>query len=117
MKGIVFLIGIALVVIIGLGAMSVLNELTTEPVTTGAQMRQIEPPNTILSMEQAKKIAEESECMDEGMLTGDYLYNESTKTWWFETDIIKEGCAPACVVDETTGTAEINWRCTGAMPQ
>ena len=116
MKGIVTLIGIALVVVIGLGVVAVFNDLTAEPITTGIQARQIEPKNTILSMEQAKKIAEASDCMDEGMLTGDYFYNENSKTWWFEMDILKHGCAPACVVSETTGNAEINWRCTGALP-
>lgn len=66
-----------------------------------------------LSMEDAKVIAEDSVCMDEGDLTGEYFYNDSSKTWWFDMDTEKPGCMPACVVDEETEDAEINWRCTG----
>ncbi|MGM5484367.1 MAG: eight-cysteine-cluster domain-containing protein [Nanobdellota archaeon] len=39
-------------------------------------------------------------------------YNENSKTWWFDTDLEKEGCDPACVVHNES-KAEINWRCTG----
>jgi len=62
-----------------------------------------------LQMEDALEIA----LTCEGELTGDYMYNEITKTWWFDTSIEKPGCAPACVVDEQTRTVAINWRCTG----
>lgn len=68
-----------------------------------------------LSMEAAKAIAENSSCTEEGNLTGEYYYNEITKTWWFDTDIQKSGCNPTCVVKEETETAEINWMCTGAL--
>ena len=69
-----------------------------------------------ITLDEAKAIALNSSCMDEGNLTDDApTYNNVTHTWWFETDIVKEGCMPACVVDETTKTAEINWRCTGLI--
>ena len=29
----------------------------------------------------------------------------------------KQGCAPACVVNVVTKKAEINWRCTGLLPE
>ncbi len=75
------------------------------------------PAEEGLTLEEARAIALDSPCMDEGGLTGTHVYNENTATWWFDMDIEREGCAPACVVDEETGTAEINWRCTGLIPE
>ena len=71
--------------------------------------------NITLTMEEALSIAESSPCMDEGGLTGDYFYNPGTRTWWFDMDTDMPGCAPACVVDEISGSAEINYRCTGLL--
>lgn len=68
-----------------------------------------------MSLSEAKEIALGSECVEEGSLTGEYFCNESTGTWWLDLDIQKEGCAPACVIDVSTGKAEINWRCTGVI--
>jgi hypothetical protein len=68
-----------------------------------------------LTFEEARAIALNSSCMDEGNLTGNYIYNNYTRTWWFDMDIEMPGCMPACVVDEETRTAEINWRCTGLI--
>lgn len=31
-------------------------------------------------------------------------------------ELEKDGCNPACVVGEENKTAEVNWRCTGALP-
>jgi len=69
-----------------------------------------------LTYEEALLIAQESACTKEGNLTNASFYNENTKTWWIGLDAEKPGCAPACVVSEDTRTAEINWRCTGAIP-
>jgi hypothetical protein len=69
-----------------------------------------------LTYEEAEKIALESSCMEEGNLKETYVHNINTNTWWFDIDSEKEGCNPACVVNEITKTAEINWRCTGALP-
>ena len=48
------------------------------------------------------------------------MHNEFTKTWWIDLDMKPEFenklCNPACVISEDTKTAEINWRCTGALP-
>ena len=63
----------------------------------------------------ARDIAQESECMENGTLTGSYMCNEYTGTWWLDLDTVKEGCSPACVVNVETEEAEINWRCTGLM--
>ncbi|MDD1660575.1 MAG: hypothetical protein LUQ62_05150 [Methanomicrobiales archaeon] len=75
-----------------------------------------EPGNgTKMTADQALARAKESECMGVGTLTGTPLYNEFTRTWWIDLTPSepKAGCAPACVVNEMTGTAEVNWRCTG----
>jgi hypothetical protein len=69
-----------------------------------------------MTLEQARAIAEGSSCVAEGPLTGDAFYNANTGTWWLDLDIEKEGCNPACVVKVVDQSAEINWRCTGALP-
>lgn len=70
-----------------------------------------------MSLEEAIAIASESDCVAEGALTDTTMYNEITKTWWIDLDLEKEGCAPACVVNVETKTAEINWRCTGLITE
>ncbi|MBN2423142.1 hypothetical protein JXB41_08015 [Candidatus Woesearchaeota archaeon] len=73
-----------------------------------------------ITNEHALQIAQDSECAEKGELLGNYVYNPYTSTWWFDMkmkpEFEKEICSPACVVDEKTETAEINWRCTGALP-
>ncbi|MDD2870831.1 MAG: hypothetical protein PHS49_02475 [Candidatus Gracilibacteria bacterium] len=65
---------------------------------------------------EAKAIAEKI-CIKGGESISPGYYNENTKTWWFDANLnaTKPGCNPACVVSETTKTAEINWRCTGLI--
>ncbi len=63
----------------------------------------------------ARSIAETSECIKDGPLKDNAIYNENSKTWWIDLDIDKPGCNPACVVYEDE-TVEINWRCTGLTP-
>jgi hypothetical protein len=69
-----------------------------------------------LSYQDAVEIAQDSECVEQGDLKETYICNESTGTWWIDLDIDKPGCNPACVVDVSDKTAEINWRCTGLVP-
>jgi hypothetical protein len=70
-----------------------------------------------LSESEALAIAEKS-CIKGGESLALGYYNENSKTWWFDANLnmIKEGCNPACAVSEKTKTAEVNWRCTGALP-
>ncbi len=68
-----------------------------------------------MTIEEARTIAQESECTQQGTLEQEAFYNENTYTWWVEMDLEKEGCNPACVVSAVTRSAEINWRCTGAV--
>lgn len=70
-----------------------------------------------MTLEQAMSIAQTSECTQEGKLTNKAIYNDSTNTWWIDLDLKKEGCSPACVVSAETKKAEINWRCTGLIPE
>lgn len=69
-----------------------------------------------MTIEEARVIAQNSECIANGTLKDTYFYNNNSKTWWIDLNIEKQGCAPACVVMEESRTAEINWRCTGAIP-
>ena len=73
-----------------------------------------------MALEEARAIAENSECAEKGDLTENYMYNENSQTWWIDIEMRpefeQEFCNPACVVSEADKTAEINWRCTGALP-
>lgn len=71
-----------------------------------------------MTFSEALEIAKNSECANSGQINENpdfSQYNENTKTWWIDLDAEKEGCNPACVVNEETNTAEINWRCTGVL--
>ncbi len=68
-----------------------------------------------MSLTEAQEVAVNSECGDR--LKGPSMCNEVTRTWWLDLDINKEGCNPACVVDVETRRAEVNWRCTGLIPE
>ena len=68
-----------------------------------------------MGLGEAKEIAQNSECVQEGKLKEERFCNENTGTWWIDLDVQKEGCNPACVVDVATKKAEINWRCTGGL--
>ncbi|MBU0731475.1 hypothetical protein KKC88_01175 [Patescibacteria group bacterium] len=70
-----------------------------------------------MTYEEAVKIADASECTKEGTLKSTYMCNDITGTWWIDLDVEKEGCSPACVVNVNDKTAEINWRCTGLLPE
>ena len=69
-----------------------------------------------LSYQEALQIAQGSECLEQGQLKETHFCNENTGTWWIDLDVDKPGCAPACVINVNDKTAEINWRCTGALP-
>ena len=69
-----------------------------------------------LSYQEAVDIAQGSECLEQGQLKETHSCNQGTGTWWIDLDIDKPGCAPACVVNVSERTAEINWRCTGLVP-
>jgi len=74
--------------------------------------------SSILSEQEAKIIAEKT-CIKWGESLNKWIYNENSKTWWFDANLnaTKPGCNPACVVSESTKTAEINWRCTWLIIQ
>ncbi len=70
--------------------------------------------DSILTETEARAIAERS-CIKGGESLAAGIYNTGTKTWWYDANLnsTREGCNPACVVNEQTGTADINWRCMG----
>jgi len=69
-----------------------------------------------MSYAEAIAVAQASGCTSEGQITEDRDCNSFTGTWWLGLDIIQPGCTPACVVNVSNKTAEINYRCTGALP-
>lgn len=54
-------------------------------------------------------------CIKGGEALSSGVYNENSKTWWYDANLnaTRPGCSPACVVDTVTKKAEVNWRCTG----
>ncbi|MDD4351756.1 MAG: hypothetical protein PHU71_02125 [Candidatus Gracilibacteria bacterium] len=70
----------------------------------------------VMSEAEARVIAENS-CIKSGESLSSGYYNENSQTWWFDANLNASpaGCGPACVVSADTKTAEINWRCTGAI--
>jgi len=74
--------------------------------------------NYQLTFDEAEEIAKNSECLQEGKLKETYFCNEYTGTWWLDLNVEKKpGCNPACVINVETKKAEINWRCTGLIPE
>lgn len=73
--------------------------------------------NKVLSLEDAISIAKESECSEYELKPETSTCNFITGTWWIDLSIQKTGCSPACVIDVSNEKAEINWRCTGELPQ
>lgn len=78
------------------------------------------PGKVKLTQEEAIEIAQNSGCVEKGSLTDNIMYNGVSQTWWIDLDVKeefkKDYCNPACVINEKTKTAEINWRCTGLLP-
>lgn len=68
-----------------------------------------------MTLEEAKEIALNSNCTEDGSLKPTYNCNEGTNTWWLDIDIEMEGCNPACVINTETKESEINGRCTGLI--
>ncbi|MCK4892085.1 MAG: hypothetical protein KAS78_05440, partial [Candidatus Pacebacteria bacterium] len=63
-----------------------------------------------LNFDEVLAIAREnSECYNAGILTDKYSYNENSKTWWIDLkraiELEKDGCNPACVVNEKRKSA------------
>lgn len=75
--------------------------------------------NTTPTMTEADaRVIAENTCIKGGEALANGSYNENSKTWWFDANLnaTQPGCSPACVVSESTQTADINWRCTGVTP-
>jgi len=58
----------------------------------------VEEIRSVLSIEEAFDIAENSECTEQGSLSDNYSYNNITKTWWINLDLEKQGCSPALLM-------------------
>ncbi len=75
----------------------------------------IPTPASKLTQDEARAIALASDCNKFGNLSTESFYNPHSQTWWFDLDQKKTGCNPACVVQEVTQQATVNWRCTGGL--
>jgi hypothetical protein len=127
----ILVVGIIILVFLGIGVgvykFNPKKHLSTgQPGVTPSEVPTLTPgpdscvkANTQESMllTEAREIALKSECFQQGGLTGKSICNDYTGTWWLDLDIEKPGCAPACVVDVVTKKAEINWQCTGLIPE
>lgn len=71
------------------------------------------PGGETMTLEEAIRLDESSQCAKEGSMKSNHFCNEGTGTWWIDLQAAKPGCNPACVIDVAKKTAEINWRCTG----
>lgn len=68
-----------------------------------------------MSLSEARHVASESECVNEGTLEDTGTCNADTGTWWVDMEGDRPGCDPSCVVSIVEKTANINWRCTGVL--
>jgi len=114
-KSKIFVIIILIIAVIFFAFITIPNLLNTDDKLDN---NKIEPEITI---ENALEIATNSECTEKGVLSENYSHNAITNTWWIDLTMKPEFenqlCSPACVVNEITKTAEINWRCTGAITE
>jgi predicted lipoprotein with Yx(FWY)xxD motif len=72
------------------------------------------PSGSCMSAEDVMAAAQAA-CGSEGNLSSEITFNNNSRTYWVDVMADKPGCSPACVVHEN-GSAEVNWRCTGAIP-
>ena len=112
MNKIISILGIIIIFSAGFFILRNLDAPSNEPyveerITNGTQI--------IMTLNDAREIANSSHCVKNGDLSGFHIYNPSTETYWFDLDIESEGCNPACVIDVHTRMATINWRCTGLI--
>jgi len=72
--------------------------------------------NEARTIAQNASICTQNTALPNATLDDIYMYNSGSKTWWVNINRnVRDGCSPACVVDEATRTADVNWRCTGAL--
>jgi hypothetical protein len=91
------------------GAMPPLDEKAAASATCTA------PGGGQMTLGEALAIASAGDCTEAASLTDRHTCNDVTGTWWIdiEPEQPNAGCNPACVVNITTKTSEINGRCTG----
>ena len=63
-----------------------------------------------MTFEEAREIAGQSECVEEGNLTVGGYYS-GTNIWQVKMDVIRKGCSMVCSVNPITKEAYIDWRC------
>lgn len=90
------------------------GKLHVEAMANETEVEEVVMVEPTLTMAGAQSIATSSTvCTDEGPIGTFETYNPNSGTWWFTLEVERKDCGPACVVDDRTKTAEVNWRCTG----
>lgn len=115
-----FFLFIFLFVIVGCGR-EILSQKSTHGEVTGIHTDfeyctyNSRDQKLIMSYPDALIIARNSECIKAGKLLDNHFCNNVTGTWWIDLEVAASNCSPACVVDIRDGSAQINWRCGGAV--
>ena len=97
---------------------SIWLKLDTETMQFGEVVQNFEGESAFALTEAQARVIAEASCIKGGEALAAGMHNRNTQTWWFDANLnaTRSGCSPACVVSEVSKTAEINWRCTGAIP-
>jgi hypothetical protein len=112
MKNQIFFVGLTCALVLLAGCSSTQSDVSDQFCTSASS-------GATMSLAEAKEIAAGGECGQQGTLKETQVCNENSGTWWldFQPFAEKETCTnPACVVSVDSKSAEINWRCTGAIP-
>jgi hypothetical protein len=77
------------------------------------------PVSLDMSGEEARSIAQASQCAQKGAVDSFGTFSSSLNTWSFNLTVnpefVRTECNPACIVSAATRTADIDWRCTGLV--
>jgi len=68
------------------------------------------PPK--MTENEARGIAQGSDCVNKGNLSDRTFYDSNTDMWWIYLDTITPGCSPSCVIKVSTKTARFEPGCT-----
>lgn len=85
---------------------------TVEENETAEENEIAEEPTKEFTLEEAKAIADNSSCSEEGIVSDIVVFDGATNSWEFVMEVVEEGCNAVCVV-LPDGTAEVRWDCGG----
>ena|GEM_PF-5357987 len=88
-------------------------EEACEPIVEDKTPDTLPVGDSALTQDEAKAIAENSPCMEEGILTGTPSYAPAEKSWFFSIELYNpmEGCMAGCFVYEENRSAKFEMVC------